>query len=252
LPRGKAYRLIGMNPARILLIGTLTLVALFTIEAYGPALFPLLSIATFGCSVAGFLVFPRVKLEVPLVLNPLAPSEPFADEQHARNYKRSVTLNGEAFPKRMTLSVTLKNKSILLGLIVGSAVYTVLLLRAGTSLTHFADVDSGLFYVEYAIGYITVLLFLLSVKWLKERQILRRANVAVGTRSKATVWGPRVKTIRYQFRDARGGHRGGYSADFEKHTQDHLALVLYDPTHPDRSKPSCGFFFHRIEMKSAA
>ena len=246
-----------MNPAKTLLIGTLALVALFTFDAYGPALFPLISFGTLGCIIAGFVLFPRLEVKVPLVLNPLVPDEPFVDEKQAKDYERSITLNGSTlpvspFPKRMTLSITLKNTSILIGMIVGSAVYTVLLFRAGTSLIHFADVDSGLFYGEFAIGYITALMLLLSTKWLKERRILRRANVAIGTRSNVTVWAPRLKTIRYQFRDARGGYRGGYSADFEKHPQDRLVLVLYDFKHPDRSKPGCGFFFHRIEINGSA
>jgi hypothetical protein len=147
-----------MNPAKILLIGGLALVALFTFEAYGPVLFPAISIATMGCIVAGFVLIPRLTVRVPLVLNPLAPNEPFEGEKQAKDYQRSITLNGSAlpmsaFPKRMTLSITIKNKSILIGMLVGSAVYAVLLLRAGSSLIHFADPDSGLFYGEFAVGY---------------------------------------------------------------------------------------------------
>jgi hypothetical protein len=246
-----------MDFGQKLTIGTLSLVALFTLSSYGPALFPLLSIATLGCIVAGFVVFPRLGMEVPLVLNPLAPSEPFADEQHARNYKNSITLNGESlpispFPKRMTLSIALKNAFVLAGMGVGSTVYTILYLMAGKAFLHTTAFGSSLFYMEYVIGYITILMLLLSTTWLKERRILSRANIAIGTRSDVTGMGARLRTIQYQFRDARAGYRGGYSADFEKYAQDHLALVLYDSRHPDRSKPSCGFFFHRIEMNSAA
>lgn len=248
---------IKMHFGQKLTFGTLGLVALFTLSSYGPALFPLLSIATLGCIVAGFVMFPTLGVQVPLVLNPLAPSEPFPDEEHARNYKRAITLNGEAlpispFPKRMTLSITLKNPSVLAGIGIGSTVYTILYLMAGKAFLHTTAFGSGLFYMEYVIGYITVVLLLLSMLWLKERTILRHANIAIGTRSDASGMSSRLRTIRYHFRDMGGGYRGGYSADFERYAQDRLALVLYDSTRPDRSKPSCGFFFHRIEMNSAA
>jgi hypothetical protein len=95
-------------------------------------------------------------------------------------------------------------------------------------------------------------MLLLATKWLKERRILGRDNVTIGTRSNVSVWGPRLKSIRYQFRDADGGYRGGYGTDFERHPQDRLIIVLYDPINPDRSKPGCSFFFHKIEMRSAA
>jgi hypothetical protein len=222
-----------MNPAKILLIGGLALVALFTFEAYGPVLFPAISIATIGCILAGFMLFPRLEVKVPLVLNPLAPDEPFEDAQQARDYERSITLNGStlpisSFPRRMTLSITIKNKSILVGMLVGSAVYAALLFRAGSSLIHFTEPDSGLFYGEFAVGYLTALMLLLSTKWLKERRILRSANVTIGTRSNVNAWGPRPRRVQHRFRKTSRGpaHNGALRFRQSRPEQTRLQLLL--------------------------
>lgn len=228
-------------------------VVLLAFCSYTPVLFPAISITTLGCALAGFILFRHLQLSVPLILAPLAPADPFASQELAQQFERAVTLDGtplpvSPFPKRVTLFISLKNTSLLIGIIVGSSVYTYLYFSAGKSAMHRVEFPSLWFMAEYLVGYFTVLLLGLAWIWLKERRILRRAAVAFGTRVDTTPAGSRWRIIQYSFQDALGVYRGGFSVDFGDRSREYLTLVLYDLAKPTRSKPSCGFVFHKIDV----
>jgi hypothetical protein len=230
-------------------------VALLTCCSYAPLLFPAISITTLCVALAGFVMFRRLHLGVPLVLAPLAPAEPFATHEQAQQFDRAITLNGtplpvSPFPKRITLLISLRNTSLLIGIMVSSIVYTCLYFSAGMDAIHRVEFPSLPFMAEYVVGYFTVILLGLAWIWLKERRLLRRAAVAFGSRVDITPLGSRWRIVQYSFRDALGTYRGGSGVDFGDRSRENLTLVLYDCAKPNRSIPVCGFVFHRIEVRN--
>ena len=112
--------------------------------------------------------------------------------------------------------------------------------------------DQSGYVAECLVSYLTVVLLNLALIWVGERKVLRRAAVAMGTRSETSAVDSRWRSFQYSFQDRLGVYRGGYSVDFGNRSREYLVLVLYDSTKPNRSKPSCGFLFHKIEMTDSS
>ncbi|HXW14407.1 MAG TPA: hypothetical protein VEN79_07840 [Terriglobia bacterium] len=242
-----------MDPREKFAVVMAGFVALLAFCSYAPLIFPAISVTTFGCVLAGFMLFPHFQLSMPLILNALAPTEPFANQEQAKQFQQAITLNGtplpvSPFPKRVALSISLRNTSLLSGIVVGSIVYTYLYFSVGKNAMQRVEFPSIRFMAEYVVGYFTAFLLGLAWIWLTERRILRRAEVAFGTRVDTTPAGSKWRTIQYSFQDALGVYRGGFSVDFGDRSREYLVLVLYDSTKPNRSIPSCGFIFHKIEV----
>jgi hypothetical protein len=235
----------------------LGLTALLALCSYAPLIFPLISISTLGCILTGFVFFRPLRLKIPLVLKPLAPPEVFENEERKQVFERLLVLNGmplpvSPFPKMTALSISLRNVSLLAGITVSSIVYTCLYLQAGKNALCPVDFPGKIFMAEYLVGYLTVVLLSLALIWVSERRVLRHAAVAMGTRSETTPVDSRWRSFQYSFQDRLGVYHGGYSLDFGNRAREYLVLVLYDSTKPNRSKPSCGFLFHKIEMTDSS
>jgi len=217
--------------------------------------FFLFCLITLGFLAGGLLVFHPLKVDLPLVLQPLGPlpqaqaSEPSAQQFVAPRLDKEE-LPMVSFPRRVTLFVGLRNLHILLATAV-IVVFTIALsLSSGAAaLKSTTPTESGLFEIEgLCLGSVFLLEF--AWIWLGERRILRNAALTLGTRVNLSAVDSPFRQIQYSFQDGQGKYRGGYGIDFHEGWKDNVVLVLYDKSHPNRNKPGCGFLFHRVKLET--
>jgi hypothetical protein len=239
-----------VRASAIALAGLFGLIVLFLIVIYPQLLLLFLSGIVCLLIVLGFRVFPSFKKQIPVVLNPIERGEVGAENLEAQTGE-TPRLEGKPFPvieptQRFTLSIRLKNLPMLLATgIIALASFTVGL---GGKIGGQIELLSARYMEVYALGYFSFFFLAVAGLWLNERAILGNLGVAIGAIQRPPEGRPTGRWLAYYFRDESGHYHGATRLSFGKHTDDNSVLVLFNHAHPDWSKPSSGFIFHRIEL----
>jgi hypothetical protein len=83
-------------------------------------------------------------------------------------------------------------------------------------------------------------------RWLWERKVMRKAELALGSFRITGMEGPLIKRVSYHFIDNRGEYRGGSLRTLFCDAQDDLTVIFYDEETPEQSVPASAMMFHKL------
>jgi hypothetical protein len=245
-----------MRPGTIAAVGSLALIALFVVVAY-PQLLCLLVSAACGLGlIGGFVALPSLRGDTTVIFRRTSPGgEPKSADPSAAKVVLPV-LDGKILKLgravlECKLSVCLKNVPLLLAAtLVAPASITVTVWHA-VGAFGLMDNGSAKYYAITGLAYCSVFFLLIAWRWMKERLLLRRSQVAIAALHQSSQGDQTTRVVRYSFIDPAGHYHGQILPDHRPHKEDNLLLVLYDPVHPDANEPFWSFWFHSIEASFA-
>lgn len=244
-----------MRPGAIAAVGTLALIAVFVVVAYPQLLCLLVSAACGLLLVGGFVAVPNLGIDRTVVFRRTPAAEAAEIISQSTGLEFFPVLNGS--PLRFhqavlecNISLRLKNLPLLLAATLVAPASITLTVSHAIGIFGLMDNGSAKYYAIMGLAYCSVLLLLLAGQWMKERLLLRRSQIAVGSLQSAQ--GDRAsRIVRYSFTDPAGHYHGQILRDHRPHKDDTILLVLYDPVHPDNNQPFWNFWFHTIEANFA-
>jgi len=230
-----------MKPAKMFLIGIAGLVAIILFEVYPQWLAFLFALVALTLVGWGIVVFPhfgtRFEMRLPELVGEISPEERARVEREAR-------MQGAPLPFGEKRIIGFEVRTMVAPVI--SLVVALLLMTYASANAHGIraqsdrEVGQGMFimYGAYVFG---ALMIVWASRWFNERIVLNNAAaqflIPHGTE----------RSVRYDFRDARGEYFGSTHVRTDKSWRPgEFDLVLYSPDNPERSFTASSLFFHRI------
>jgi hypothetical protein len=245
-----------MRPGAIAAVGTLALIAVFVVVAYPQLLCLLVSAACGLLLIGGFVAVPSLGVDTTIVFRRTSPQEQAeslgpSTAQAVYPVLNGMTLRFDQAVLACNISLRLKNVPLLLAATLVAPASITLAVSHAIGIFGLMDNGSAKYYAITGLAYCSVLFLMFAGRWMKERLLLRRSQVAIGVLQLSPQESQAERLVRYSFTDPAGHYHGQILPDHRPHKEDNILLVLYDPVHPDTNQPFWNFWFHSIEASFA-